>query len=106
MGDRLLTVPVFLAVVTGAGVVYAYLRWTSGSLWPVIIAHGTFNAVLGVVSDASSAARPTAAAYLTAETGILTLACVVVAAVVLARSLQRSSAPVRGHVASRKPAAP
>jgi membrane protease YdiL (CAAX protease family) len=46
-GNRLITVPIFLAVLTGAGVIYAYLRWTSGSIWPVIIAHGTFNAVLG-----------------------------------------------------------
>jgi uncharacterized protein len=34
-GNRLITVPVFLAVLTGAGIIYAYLRWTSGSLWPV-----------------------------------------------------------------------
>jgi uncharacterized protein len=89
-GNRLLTVPVFLAILTGAGLIYAYLRWTSGSLWPVIIAHGTFNAVLGTFSEASTTPDPAAAAYLTGETGIFTLAGVVVVAAVLTRKLQRS----------------
>jgi hypothetical protein len=30
-GNRLITVPIFLAVLTGAGVIYAYLRWTSAA---------------------------------------------------------------------------
>lgn len=94
-GIRLLTVPVFLAVLTGAGVIYAYLRWRSGSLWPVIIAHGTINAVLGTFSEASTTPDPAAAAYLTGETGIFTLAGVVIVAVFLIRELQRSPHSVR-----------
>jgi membrane protease YdiL (CAAX protease family) len=46
-------VPLFLAVLTAAGVLYGYLRDASGSLWPVVIAHGTFNAVLGVLGGRS-----------------------------------------------------
>ena len=57
-GNRLITVPIFLAVLTGAGVIYAYLRWTSGSIWPVIIAHGTFNAVLGAFAAAAVTQMP------------------------------------------------
>jgi membrane protease YdiL (CAAX protease family) len=91
VGNRLLTVPVFLAVLTGAGVVYAYLRWTSDSIVPVIVAHGTFNAVLGFFTEASTRPDPVRAAYLTGETGIFTLAGVLAVAVVLARELRRSA---------------
>jgi hypothetical protein len=84
-GNRLITVPIFLAVLTGAGVIYAYLRWTSGSIWPVIIAHGTFNAVLGSFAAAAVTPDASAAAYLTGETGLFTLAGVGVTAFVLAR---------------------
>jgi membrane protease YdiL (CAAX protease family) len=79
-----LTVPILLAVLTGAGVIYAYLRWTSGSIWPVIIAHGTFNAVLGSFAGAAVTPDAAAAAYLTGETGLFTLAGVAVTAFVLA----------------------
>jgi uncharacterized protein len=84
-GNRLITVPIFLAVLTGAGVIYAYLRWTSGSIWPVIIAHGTFNAVLGSFAAAAVIQDTSTAAYLTGETGLFTLAGVAIVAVVLAR---------------------
>ena len=84
-GNRLITVPIFLAVLTGAGVIYAYLRWTSGSIWPVIIAHGTFNAVLGAFAGAAVIPDAAAAAYLTGETGLFTLAGVAITALVLAR---------------------
>jgi membrane protease YdiL (CAAX protease family) len=84
-GNRLITVPIFLAVLTGAGVIYAYLRWTSGSIWPVIIAHGTFNAVLGSFAGAAVIPDAAAAAYLTGETGLFTLAGVGITAFVLAR---------------------
>jgi membrane protease YdiL (CAAX protease family) len=84
-GNRLITVPLFLAILTGAGVIYAYLRWTSGSLWPVIIAHGTLNAVLGTFQQAAVTPDPATAAYLTGETGVFTLAAVVIVAAVLAR---------------------
>jgi hypothetical protein len=84
-GNRLVTVPFFLAVLTGAGIIYAYLRWTSGSLWPVVIAHGTFNAVLGRLDQAAVTTDVAAAAHLTGETGVFTLAAVWITAVVLTR---------------------
>jgi uncharacterized protein len=94
-GNRFITVPIFLAVLTGAGVIYAYLRWTSASLWPVIIAHGTLNAVLGTFQQAAVTPDPATAAYLTGETGVFTLAAVGITAVVLARrySANRQAAP-------------
>ena len=91
-GNRMVTVPIFLAVLTGAGVIYAYLRWTSGSLWPVVIAHGTFNAVLGTL-DQAAIPDPATVAYLTGETGIFTLAAVAIVAIALARRLRRVTTP-------------
>jgi membrane protease YdiL (CAAX protease family) len=88
VGNRLIVVPLFLAILTTAGILYGYLRNASGSLWPVVIAHGTFNAVLGVLAGAAVAVNPTTVAYLTGETGVFTL----VALVILAWALMRRSA--------------
>jgi uncharacterized protein len=109
-GNRWIVVPLFLAILTAAGVVYGYLRNESGSLWPVVIAHGTFNAVLGVLAGAAVAAvlagkavsaNPTTAAYLTGETGIFTLIALVIMAWVLTR---RSAKRKQDHlVADREP---
>jgi hypothetical protein len=57
-------------------------RNTSGSLWPVVIARGTFNAVLGALAGAAVVGNPATAAYLTGETGVFTL----VALIIVARS--------------------
>jgi len=51
----------------------------------VVIAHGTFNAVLGVLAGAAVADYPALAAYLTGETGIFTLLAIVIVAWVLVR---------------------
>lgn len=90
-GNRLITVPVFLAVVTGAGLVYAYLLWTSGSLWPVAIAHGTLNAALGTFQQAAVTRDPATAAYVTGETGVFTLAAVGITAAALAGRYSRAT---------------
>ena len=85
VGNRLIVVPLFLAVLTVAGILYGYLRNESGSLWPVVIAHGTFNAVLGVLAGAVVADNPTTVAYLTGETGVFTLLALVILTWVLMR---------------------
>jgi uncharacterized protein len=84
-GNRLIVVPLFLAVLTVAGILYGYLRNAAGSLWPVVIAHGTFNAVLGTLAGAAVAANPNTAAYLTGETGVFTLLALVILTWVLMR---------------------
>jgi membrane protease YdiL (CAAX protease family) len=86
-GSRLITVPLFLAILSGAGIIYAYLRWASDSLWPVVITHGTFNAVLGASGAAAVIPDPPTAAYLTGETGVFTLTAVGITAAVLASRL-------------------
>jgi uncharacterized protein len=85
VGNRLIVVPLFLAVLTVAGILYGYLRNESGSLWPVVIAHGTFNAVLGALAGAVVADNPTTVAYLTGETGVFTLLALVILTWVLMR---------------------
>jgi membrane protease YdiL (CAAX protease family) len=84
-GNRLIVVPLFLAILTVAGILYGYLRNASGSLWPVVIAHGTFNAVLGALAGAALVGNPNTAAYLTGETGVFTLVALVIVAGVLVR---------------------
>jgi membrane protease YdiL (CAAX protease family) len=98
VGNRLIVVPLFLAVLTAAGVFYGYLRNTSGSLWPVVIAHGTFNAVLGVLAGAAIATNPTTAAYLTGETGLFTLVAIVIMTWIVMR---RSAMPKEDHLAAQ-----
>jgi membrane protease YdiL (CAAX protease family) len=84
-GNRLIVVPLFLAILTVAGILYGYLRNASGSLWPVVIAHGTFNAVLGALAGAAVVGNPNTAAYLTGETGVFTLVALVIVAGALVR---------------------
>ena len=98
-GNRLIVVPLFLAVLTVAGILYGYLRNESGSLWPVVIAHGTFNAVLGTLAGSSVAANQNTAAYLTAETGVFTLLALIVLTWVLMR---RPAIQKEDHLAVHK----
>ena len=48
-GNRWVVAPLMLVTITAAGVFYAWLRDTSGSIWPATIAHGMSNALLTVV---------------------------------------------------------
>jgi membrane protease YdiL (CAAX protease family) len=100
-GNRFVIVPIFLAVLTGGGVVYGYLRAASGSIWPVVVLHGTFNAVLGTLAASAVIDHPVTAAYLTAETGVFTLAATVIAAAILTA---RRPAPHRANQPHPRPA--
>lgn len=51
----------------------------------MVIAHGTFNAVLGALAGAAVVGNPTIAAYLTGETGVFTLLALIIVAWVLVR---------------------
>jgi len=97
-GNRLIVVPLFLAVLTVAGILYGYLRNASGSLWPVVIAHGTFNAVLGVLAGAAVVDNPTTAAYLTGETGVFTLVALMIVSWILMR---RSTVRKQDHLVAQ-----
>ncbi|NUW31428.1 CPBP family intramembrane metalloprotease [Nonomuraea sp. SMC257] len=67
-----------------AGVVFGWLRLRSGSVWPAVVAHGSVNAVTGVVlllGDAAAPPDPVVAGF----TGLAGWAVLAVTAVVLLR---------------------
>lgn len=72
-GNRLLTIPLFLMLLTASGMMSGVLRLTTDSLWPSVILHASFNAFLGVFATLSAASSPLSI-YIIGESGILTLA--------------------------------
>lgn len=72
---------VFVCTVVGIGFVFAWLRLTSGSIWPSIWAHGVWNAVIQGPFDQSTAGY----SPWVGESGILTAIVVAIFAVVLYR---------------------
>lgn len=78
-GNQLIALPMFLLVLTVAGLFYGYLRFASGSVWPAVIAHGATNASLGLFASLTVASSP-ATGYLVGETGLLTLISLMVLA--------------------------
>ena len=86
VGSRWIVIPLFLGLLTTAGVIYGWLREVSASLWPVIVAHQHLNAVLGTAVDSTSGHNENTLAYLSGETGIFTLLAAGIVAYVLTRS--------------------
>jgi uncharacterized protein len=84
-GNRLLTIPVFLMLLTASGMMSGVLRLTTDSLWPSVIFHATFNAFLGVFA-ALTVSRSPITIYIIGESGVLML---VVAAGIAFWFLQR-----------------
>jgi membrane protease YdiL (CAAX protease family) len=72
---------VFVCMVVGLGFIFAWLRLSSGSIWPCIWAHGVWNAVIQGPFDQSTAGY---SAWV-GESGILTTIVVAIFAVVLYR---------------------
>jgi len=72
-GNRLLTIPLFLMLLTASGMMSGVLRLTTDSLWPSVIFHATFNAFLGVFATLTVARSPMTI-YIIGESGVLTLA--------------------------------
>ena len=72
-GNRLLTIPLFLMLLTASGVMSGVLRLTTDSLWPSVVLHATFNTFLGVFATLTAASSPLSI-YIIGESGVLTLA--------------------------------
>ena len=77
-GNRWIVVPAVLVTITLAGIPYAWLRWSSGSIWPVAVMHAVFNDAMGRWATIAVAASPAALAYTTTETGLVTVALMIV----------------------------
>jgi uncharacterized protein len=70
-GNRWLFVPLFVATITIAGLLYGYLRLSTGSVWPASLAHSAHNYFWALFGSLTVATSPVATEYLAGETGIL-----------------------------------
>jgi membrane protease YdiL (CAAX protease family) len=85
-GERWIVVPTVMITITLAGVWYAWLRLSSGSIWPVCLSHSVFNSVMESLAGVAIVTSAAAMAYVTTETGIATMVItVLVAAFLLVR---------------------
>lgn len=78
LGNRFIVVPLFLLALTIAGVWYGYLRITSQSVWPAAIAHTSLNLFVEQFTNITIAVSPLAMEYLVGESGVFTLAGILV----------------------------
>jgi hypothetical protein len=100
-------VPLAMVAFTFGGVFYAWLRLTTGSVWPVAVGHNAFNAFFETLGSVTVVSSPVALAYLTNETGVVTVALIVLAAsYLLARApvFRGTAQPRAAH--KREPAEP
>jgi membrane protease YdiL (CAAX protease family) len=82
VGSRYVVAPLVVATLTAAGVLYAWLKDRSGSVWPVAVAHSTVNTFIegaGAVVILS----PIALAYTAGESGVVTFVAVAVCAAIM-----------------------
>ena len=75
----ILSACLFVIGIVAAGYVFAWLRLSSGSIWPCIWGHGAWNAVVQGAFDRSTAGR----SVRVGESGVLTAGMLVVFAVAL-----------------------
>jgi CAAX protease family protein len=80
-GERWIVVPIAMVVFIFAGVVYAWLLRKSGSVWAVSLAHNSFNLAFETIGPAALATSAAALAYVAGETGLVTLALIILLAV-------------------------
>ena len=79
-GKRWIVVPIVVVTLTLAGVWYGWLRLWSGSIWPVSLSHSAFNNLMEGVAGAAIATSPAMMAYVTTETGVVTMIIMVLLA--------------------------
>ncbi len=72
-GSRWIVLPEFLVILTLAGIVYGYLRQLTGSIWPAVILHATFNEAINQFQGITTAPDPAMLEYMGAESGVFTI---------------------------------
>jgi uncharacterized protein len=92
-GNRLFTIPIFLGLMTAAGVMYGVLRLATGSVWPSTILHATFNVLLGSFA-ALTVVRSPVGGYLAGESGLILLAAAAAVALWFARRYPAPDQPI------------
>jgi membrane protease YdiL (CAAX protease family) len=70
-GSKFIVVPLFLVTLTLAGVLFGYLRFTTGSVWPCAIAHAVYNVAWDTLTGITAASSPETLEYVAGESGIL-----------------------------------
>ena len=79
-GQRWIIVPMVMITLTLAGVWYGWLRLSSGSIWPVCLSHSAFNNVMESLAGVAIVSSAATMAYVTTETGIVTMLIMVLVA--------------------------
>ena len=79
-GQRWIIVPIVMITLTLAGVWYGWLRLSSGSIWPICLSHSVFNNVMESLAGIAVVTSATAMAYVTTETGVVTMVIMVLVA--------------------------
>jgi uncharacterized protein len=79
-GNRWIVVPMVMVTLTLAGAWYGWLRLWSGSIWPVTLSHSAFNNLMESFAGVAIATSPAAMAYVTTETGVVTMIIMVLVA--------------------------
>jgi uncharacterized protein len=79
-GSRWIVVPMVMVTLTLGGVWYGWLRAWSGSIWPVSLSHSGFNNIVDGFGGAAIATSPAATAYITTETGVVTMVLMLILA--------------------------
>jgi membrane protease YdiL (CAAX protease family) len=82
-GSRWMVAPAAVITIAAGGVFYAYLRDRSGSIWPVAIAHNAANTLFSIGAAAVVASSPDDLAYVAGETGLATVASLLIVAAIL-----------------------
>ena len=98
-GSRWIVVPTVMVTLTLAGVWYGWLRLWSGNIWTVSLSHSAFNNVVETVAGAAIATSPVTMAYVTTETGFVTMGIMVLVAAYLLIFRAKDFAPVHGSLA-------
>ena len=98
-GSRWIVVPTVMVTLSLAGVWYGWLRFWSGSIWSVSLSHSAFNNVVETVGGAAVATSPVTMAYVTTETGLVTMGIMVLVAAYLLIFRAGDFARVRARLA-------
>jgi uncharacterized protein len=70
-GNRLLISVFFIAAFTVGGLLYGYLRLSSGSVWPVSLAHSAHNYFWGLFGGMTVGSSALVSEYIAGEAGLL-----------------------------------
>jgi len=94
VGNKLISLPLFVATVVAASFVYGYLRIYTGSVWPASIAHSVHNAAWGALGAFTATSNPVIVKkYLVGDYGIFILVGAVIGAIWVGRRLMGRSGP-------------